>query len=188
MNSPSRLTQRLGFRLSFLLAVTLLPLGVISTMQARALQAEARARSEAALLGTTRAAAAREVSAIQRAQGVAEALAQVVTELDDDPVACSNKMQSCVRESGLFSFVGYWQVDGTMDCSSDGRAAAPRADREHGGSHRQPRTGDPGVSIGEVLEDLGPVRAAPRSRRRRRAGRVHHGFGAARGAVAGIAR
>ena len=48
MNSPSRLTQLLGFRLSFLFAVSLLPLGVISTLQARTLMSEARARSELA--------------------------------------------------------------------------------------------------------------------------------------------
>lgn len=120
MNSPSRLTQLLGFRLSFLFAVSLLPLGVISTLQARTLMSEARARSELALLGATRAAAAQEVSAIERAQGAAQALAQAVVELDRDPVACSTMMKNLVTESRLFSFIGYWKVDGQMDCSSAG--------------------------------------------------------------------
>lgn len=124
MNSPSRLTQRLGFRLAFLLAVSLLPLGVISTLQARALMKEARARSEVALLGATRAAAAQEVGAIQRAQGAAEALSFVVGGIAGDPAVCSAMMQRLVQQSGLFSFAGYWTVDGFMQCSSAGEPHA----------------------------------------------------------------
>lgn len=120
MNSPSRLTKLLGFRLAFLFAVSLLPLGLISTLQARALMSEARARSEVALLGATRTAAAQEVNAIQRAQGAAEALAQVVLGLEGDPEACSAVLKDLVTDSRLFSFVGYWKVDGAMDCSSAG--------------------------------------------------------------------
>lgn len=120
MNSRPRPTQRLGFRLAFLFAVSLLPLGVISTLQARALMSEARARSEAALLGATRAAAAQEVNAIQRAQGAAEALAHAVVRLDADPEACSAVLKELVTDSRLFSFVGYWKLDGAMDCSSAG--------------------------------------------------------------------
>ncbi len=49
----NRMTETLGFRLAFLLAVALLPLGMVSAVQSAATLKEARARSEAALMGET---------------------------------------------------------------------------------------------------------------------------------------
>ncbi|GIX12067.1 MAG: hypothetical protein KatS3mg118_0026 [Paracoccaceae bacterium] len=56
--------RTLGFRLAFLLALALLPLGILSAFQGQSLLRESRARAEAAVLGRTRAAAAGEQRAI----------------------------------------------------------------------------------------------------------------------------
>lgn len=89
-------------------------------MQARALLNEARARSEAALLGATRYAASGELRAIQRAQGAAEALAQSAPRLDDNPETCIAMMKRLVDASGVFSFAGLYDLNGHAECSSAG--------------------------------------------------------------------
>ena len=52
-DAPRRLTDRLGFRLAALLSLALLPVGLIAVSQSAYLMREARARSEAAILGAT---------------------------------------------------------------------------------------------------------------------------------------
>ena len=121
MTDGSPLTQRLAFRLAFLLAVSLVPLGVIAGLQSHALIKEARARSEAALTGATLTAAAEELRAVQRAQGAAAALAKAAPELESDLPTCIRVMREIVEESQLFSFAGIYDADGTMECSSAGR-------------------------------------------------------------------
>jgi len=114
------LTQRLGWRLGFLMAVTLLPLGIIAYAQTHNLEREAQARTEAALSGATLRAAAAEVGAIRNAQGVVAALAPLVPDLIDDLPACIGIMRHAadhVREASLVAFV---PASGRMVCSSSG--------------------------------------------------------------------
>lgn len=121
MTPPSRSSERLGFRLAFLLAVALLPLGVISALQAQALLDETRARSEAAILGATRLAASEEVRAIQRAQGAAEALAEVVPYVLDDPDLCMRVFVELIEKSDVYSFAAFYDGTGHASCTSLGR-------------------------------------------------------------------
>lgn len=115
---PSRFADRIGFRFAFLLAVALLPLGVISMVQSAAVLREAAARSEAALTGETMRASENEVHLIQRAQGSAAALSQVIKPLLNTPEACTDALQAVLRESQAYSLVGYIPVSGVMTCSS----------------------------------------------------------------------
>ena len=75
---PSRRSwspERLGLRLALLLSVALLPVGLIAVLQAVSLLKEAKARSEAALMGETLMSVQSELRLIQRGQGMAAALA-----------------------------------------------------------------------------------------------------------------
>jgi two-component sensor histidine kinase len=118
MTLRSRPIQRLGFRLAFLFAIALLPLGIISALQARALLEQTRARSEAALLGETRLAASAEIRAIQRAQGAAEALAQTVPDVLDNLELCNAIMADVAEDSALISFASYYDLRGYSPCNS----------------------------------------------------------------------
>jgi two-component sensor histidine kinase len=118
----SRLSGRLGVRLAALLALALLPLGLISVLQSRSLIDEARGQSEAALMGETLHASAREIALIQRGQGVAQSLTASFAVIQKDPAACIAALRSLVEQSqGAFSLVGIIPVAGVMTCSSAGK-------------------------------------------------------------------
>ncbi|MDI3335562.1 sensor histidine kinase [Defluviimonas aestuarii] len=117
----SRITQRLGFQIAFLLAVVLLPLTAMSVVRSSALVKEARARSEAALVGETMHAAARELQFIQEARGTVAALAGAIPAFVDDVEACSTIMREVATESARYSLVAFIPPDGIMRCSSSGK-------------------------------------------------------------------
>ena len=101
-------TQRLGVRLASLMAVALLPLGIMAYLQTSNLAREAQGRSEEALMGETLRAAAGEIKVISQAQGMVAALANAVPDLVNDIAACSALMSQTLKSSedvGLLSFV-----------------------------------------------------------------------------------
>ncbi len=123
-----RLTRRLGFRLGVSLALALVPLGLIAVLQAQNLITEARARSEAALMGATLHAAAPQIATIRLAQGAADALAVAIPDLVGDTAACGDVMKGLVdRSEARFSFAGFIPADGFMVCSSSGEPLDLRA-------------------------------------------------------------
>jgi two-component sensor histidine kinase len=118
----SAFSGRLGFRMAALLAAALLPLGLISVVQSTVLIQEVRARSEAALMGETLHAASREISLIQRGQGVAESLTASYDALQKDPAACIAALKSVIEKSaGAFTHAGFIAPNGIMRCSSAGK-------------------------------------------------------------------
>jgi two-component sensor histidine kinase len=121
MTGRSKPAWPLGIRLAVIFAITLLPLGVIASLQSDALLNESRARSEAALMGAIRAAAAEELRAVQQAQGAAAALSHIAPVIEGDIDACIVAMSALVEQSDLFSFAGLYRADGYMECSSAGR-------------------------------------------------------------------
>ncbi len=116
------LTGRIGFRLALLLALALLPLVIISVLNSNAIRREAQNRTEEALQGETVRAAATELRMIQRAQSVAEDLAAIVPSIVGDPEICTAIMKRVVADSGIFSFVGFYDRLGQINCSSTGKA------------------------------------------------------------------
>lgn len=95
-----RLPARLGVRLALLLSMALLPVGLIAVLQSVTLLKEARARSEAALMGETLMIAQTELRLIQRAQGMAAAIAAEVWNIPDilpDLASGEEPLHSCRR-------------------------------------------------------------------------------------------
>lgn len=116
---PRGYLHSLGVRLAFALTIALLPFGIVSGLQSGTLLNEARARSEAALLGETLLAAAKESDLIRGARVAAGALAATMAALRDDPVACSATMRRVQEQSaGAYSFVAFVPTTGIAVCSS----------------------------------------------------------------------
>ena len=115
-------TQRLGFRLAVLMAMALLPLGIVAYAQTRNLGNEAQARAEAALLGATLRAAAGEVGAIQQARGLVQGLAAVIPDVADDTARCVATLAEAQQHAGRVTLLAYVPVSGLMTCSSTGQA------------------------------------------------------------------
>lgn len=120
--APNRsFSQRLGVRLAFAFAISLLPLGVISGMQSRSLMDEARARSTAALLGETLLAAGPEARLIRGARVAAEALAITIPGLADDSAQCSAALRRLQEGSAdAYSYIAYVPASGDARCTSTG--------------------------------------------------------------------
>lgn len=114
-------SSKLGVRLALLLAITLLPLGVLTIQQTTEVRLQAQARSEAALMGETLRAAAPEVGAIQRAQGVARALAAAAPSFIADDAACDAAMDDVAAQEPGYSLVAYVPETLSMTCASGGR-------------------------------------------------------------------
>lgn len=110
--------KSLVWRITLLMSVALLPLGMISVYQTRVVVAEAQALSKSALLSETLEAAAQEREVIQKALGAAQGLAAIIGALDDD--RCSEIMRSFVTNQDLYIFAGFIRADGQMLCRSRG--------------------------------------------------------------------
>jgi hypothetical protein len=112
--------QRLGFRLAALLAVALLPLGVISLLQADAWLVAAREQRAAVLMGETLGATAPIVGLIREARATAATLARTVAPYIGDDARCDALMTDTKAASGVYSVVAFVPRDGRMTCASDG--------------------------------------------------------------------
>ncbi|QUS36018.1 sensor histidine kinase [Falsirhodobacter algicola] len=113
-----RLSGTLGFRIAFLLAVALLPLAMVSAVQTIATLKEARARSEAALMGETMRAAEADLLLVQRARGAAQALSAALVPLLSDPIACSSALSSFVGQANIYTLAAFVDVNGRLTCAS----------------------------------------------------------------------
>jgi hypothetical protein len=151
--APTRspLTQRLGFRLAALLAVALLPLGVISLLQAGAWLDAAREQKAAALAGETLRVSAPITGLIREAQGSAEALALTVAPFVGDDAACDAVMSRVKADSG-----GTYSI--RLLCSHR-RADDLCLGRRHLRLRRHPalRGDRGGHAPGRVRQEQGPV-------------------------------
>lgn len=117
----SRLTEKLGYRVAFLLAVVLLPLTLISVTRTLALMEEARARSEAALMGETMRAASGELRLIQQARGAAMFLADAVQPLVETPERCQALLHRLLEDHPEYSLLAYVPKNGISACNSEGK-------------------------------------------------------------------
>jgi two-component system, sensor histidine kinase PdtaS len=113
--------QRLSVRFAAILALALLPIGIISLVQTDNLEDEVRAREEAGLLGATLRSAETETGVIRHVQGLVGTLAQSVLPVIADNEACSHLMVKVAALEPLASLAAFIPVDGRMTCSSSGR-------------------------------------------------------------------
>ncbi|TQS70381.1 sensor histidine kinase [Rhodobacteraceae bacterium] len=116
--STGSFIDRLGVRLAIFLAVALFPLLLISAIQSSSLLKEARARSEAALMGETLQAVTGETRILQQAQAEARLLAHSLKPLLDDPEACNAQMRQVVEADPALSLAAVVGTDAQMRCSS----------------------------------------------------------------------
>lgn len=112
---------RLRFRVAALLALALLPIGILGVVQTRSLAIEAQTSSELSLLALTERATFGERQVLERAVGTAEALTPFLELIRDDPEACSNYLDDYVGLSPRYSFVGFVPISGLVTCSSADR-------------------------------------------------------------------
>ena len=112
--------RRLGFRLSILLTVALLPLGILAFEQTKRLQSEVERVRLLNFHAVTAEIARREASTTARAAGVARALSDTLPRLaDTSPEGCSSLTARIVeRSSGTLTFVGFVPRNGYMRCNS----------------------------------------------------------------------
>lgn len=116
------LLQRLGVRLALALAFAVLPLGVISGLQSQSLIQEARARSEAALLGETLLAADPTTRLIRSARVATEALSVAMPGLLAEPARCIAAVQQLQAQSnGAFSAIAFLPLSGSAVCNTTGK-------------------------------------------------------------------
>ena len=113
--------SRFAIRFAIILALAMLPAGVIAFIQTDALETEVQARSEVALMGATMQAAAAETSMIGRVRGMVGSLAGAVPYVLDDPDACNALMLRVAAVEPAASLVAYVPLSGVMTCSSSGR-------------------------------------------------------------------
>lgn len=112
--------RRIPLRVTVLLSLALLPIGLIAVAQTHRVTEEARARAASSLLALTEQAANRERQAIQRAYGAGVALGLVMRRTNDDLAACIDDMRSFVDADPVIITAGLIGLDGRMDCSSTG--------------------------------------------------------------------
>jgi two-component sensor histidine kinase/heme exporter protein D len=117
---PRRFTQRLGVRLASLMAVALLPLGIVAHLQTSNLAREAKGRSEEALLGQTLRAASGEIRVISRARGLVAGLATVLPNFIADDAACSALMAGSIADMPEAALLAFVPQSGVMTCASNG--------------------------------------------------------------------
>lgn len=110
--------ERLAFRLAFLLAVVLLPLTLISVVKTLAVLEEARARSEAALMGETMQAASGELRLINQTRGAAATLAHTIAPVLDDPATCNDLLARLLAQQQQYSLIAFVPEDGMSTCNS----------------------------------------------------------------------
>jgi two-component sensor histidine kinase len=128
-------TRRLGFRIAFLLAAVLLPLAVLSAARSADLLAEARDRSEAALLGETAIAAWDQWRVIREAAGVTSTLALIAARTSDDRGTCERLLDAVSDEMPLVATASLVLEDGRLGCSTT-----------------DPPGGDPGDTVGGLSD------------------------------------
>jgi two-component sensor histidine kinase len=160
----SPILQGLRFRVAALLALSLLPIGIVTMLQTRELATEVESRSELTLLNLTGWATFGERQVTERALGAAEALSDVLRPLRSDPETCRDYLADYVESSAQFSFVGFIPPDGIVRCSSESGVLDFSGDPRLPERVARPATyieriEEPGVSAEPVINIMRPVTA-----------------------------
>ena len=112
------ISRGLRFRVAAVLALALLPIGVVGILQTRDLSQEVRIRTELTLQALPARASFGERQVIERAFGAAEALSSVLLEIRDEPESCRRYLSDYLEATGRYSFIGFLPPGGVLSCSS----------------------------------------------------------------------
>ncbi|MBB5515966.1 two-component sensor histidine kinase [Rubricella aquisinus] len=107
-------------RVVAMLAIALLPLGLIAVHQTNQTVEETRALERSAFLGAAERAAREERNLLTKTYGQASALGHVIVNYRDNPARCGEILASFVEGSAEHIFAGFIPLDGMMTCSSNG--------------------------------------------------------------------
>lgn len=113
-------SQTLTFRIGALLAVTLLPLGLISVHQNLLLLEEAKRELETSFLAQTSDAAAEEAALFRLSLGIVEALDALMPSLLENPDQCEDRLSRVLDASPALVYAGYTNAEGIVTCASSG--------------------------------------------------------------------
>lgn len=118
MSRLMELRRSLTFRIAGLLALALLPVGLISVVTTYQLLNKADRELRDGLLALTSEAAAEQEAAIRTATGVAKAFVGMIPVLRETGYDCQAPLGTIMRDSPELSFLGYVGNDGTVLCGS----------------------------------------------------------------------
>lgn len=118
--ASNRLLDRLAVRLGLLLTFALLPLGILAIVTSLDSRRSDILSAERALISLTADSEAGRRALIESALTSARTLAQPTLERLDDIEGCRSMLADTVRRAGIYSFVGFTEVDGMMRCVSNG--------------------------------------------------------------------
>ncbi|MDQ2094974.1 sensor histidine kinase [Rhodalgimonas zhirmunskyi] len=113
-------SQSLTFRIALLLALALLPIGLISVNQTYLLLGETERREQNALMAIAAEAAVVEAGYMQKVLGVAQALAVAAPKLRREDPACDAQLREFMNVAEPLSLVGYVSKEGKLICASKG--------------------------------------------------------------------
>ena len=111
-------SRSITFRIALLLAIAMLPIGLISIEQNRQLLEDAKKRQYTALLAKTSEAADREAAYATMAFGAAQALAAIAPTIAADQTACASGLGRFLNTSDVISFMGVIDATGTVTCAT----------------------------------------------------------------------
>lgn len=115
-----QLLDRLAVRLGILLTFALLPLGILAVVTSLDSRRTDIRSAERALISLTAEHEAGRRALIESALTTASALSQPTLGQLDDIAACRSMMADTVDRAGIFSFVGFTETNGLMQCVSQG--------------------------------------------------------------------
>ncbi len=113
-------SQSLTFRIAALLALALLPIGLISVATTSQVLRQADRRAEANLLALTAEAAAPEEAFVRTGIGAASMLAAAIPTIQSQNLECGALLQRFLKMTEAFSFVGFVNSEGIIVCASSG--------------------------------------------------------------------
>ncbi|MEX0311221.1 MAG: sensor histidine kinase [Tateyamaria sp.] len=113
-------TRGLFVRLAGLFTFALFPLGAISLWQTREVVNTTFELSERAILSETERAASRDRQLLERAIGATEGLGALLGPIGDDADRCSDLLSRFIDGQDIYTFAGYIDEAGMMNCSSTG--------------------------------------------------------------------
>jgi two-component sensor histidine kinase len=116
-----RLFDRLGTRLAVMIALAMLPLGLLGVVQTRNLVDEAETRSRLAVMGATVQAAGPEIRLIRQTQAMSRTLAQTIQPYVRDPATCTEMARLVAEAEPALSLVAFIPLSGKMTCASTGK-------------------------------------------------------------------
>ncbi len=114
-------SQSLTFRIAALLALALLPIGLISVATTSKVLRAADRNAEINLLALTAEAAAPEEAFVRTGIGAASMMAAMVPSMHADAFDCTNTLAGFLHHVQAFSFIGYVNANGVIACASSGQ-------------------------------------------------------------------